>query len=109
MNEIDYVNGYVQICVSCCKLNQENSKTLPMICPQTNMPCFAINPKYLIPTPSMELVSFIEGFNMVNKSDKPRLPINCKYIDENFVSIRCKAFDELASKGNKTIYTMEAF
>lgn len=106
---MNYKDGYVQICVACCKLNKENSKTLPLICPKTNMPCFAIKPDYLIPKISEELICFAESFNITNKKDKTRLPIECKYIDKNFIDTRCEAFDDLASKGNKTIYTMETY
>lgn len=106
---MDYQNGYVQICVACCKLNRENSKTLPLVCPKTNMACFGINPKYLIPQISKELCQFVDIYQRENKLDKPRLPINSRYIDKSFVDTRCEAFEDLAQKGNKTIYTMEAY
>ena len=100
-------NDYIQICVACCKINKENSKTLPLICPQTKMPCFAIEPQYLIPEPSEEMICFLEGFN--NNNTQPRVPINSKYIDKNYIDTRCAAFDDLQKKGNKTIYTMNAY
>lgn len=104
----DMMNEYIQICIGCCKLNRENSKTVPLICPKTNMPCFAFEPKYLIPEVSEEMISFLEKFNINNK-ENPRVPIDSKYISKHFVNTRCEAFEMLAKKGNKTIYTMEAY
>lgn len=104
---VDYQNGYVQICVGCCQLNSQNRKTLPLKCPKTNMPCFAIKPEYLIPKPSEEMVAYLASYN--GGSREIRLPLDCKYIDESFVRTRCEAFQDLAKKGNKTIYTMEAY
>lgn len=106
---MDMINEYVQICVSCCKINCENSKTLPLVCPKTNMACFAINPQYLIPKISEELCQFVSTYQELSKDEKPRLPISCQYIDQNFVNSRCEAFEKLATEGNKTIYTMDAF
>lgn len=100
-------NGYVQICVGCCQINSQNSKTLPLICPQINMPCMAIDPKYLIPKISEEMVIFLGEVN--KDSEKVRIPIDCKYIDQDFVKTRCSAFTDLAKQGNKTIYTMQAY
>ena len=104
---MDYQNGYVQICVGCCQINSQNRKTLPMLCPKTKMPCFAIRPDYLIPKPSKEMIAFLAQYN--GESREIRIPIDCKYIDGDFVRTRCEAFQDLAKKGNKTIYTMEAF
>lgn len=95
-------NEYVQICVACCKLNRENRKNLPFICPKTNMPCFAIDPKYLIPEMNEKMLDMVSN-------NKSRLPIDSEYIDKHFVDTRCEVFEDLAQKGNKTIYTMKAY
>lgn len=107
MNKNNYENGYVQICVTCCQVNSQNSKTLPLVCPKINMPCLAIDPKYIIPKISEEMVIFLSEFNEGN--GKARIPIDCKYIDSDFVKTRCNAFTELSKLGNKTIYTMKAY
>lgn len=73
------------------------------------MACFAINPQYLIPEISEELCQFVSTYQEPSNNEKPRLPIRCQYIDQNFVNSRCEAFDKLVAEGNKTIYTMDAF
>lgn len=100
-------NDYAQICIGCCQINSQNSKTLPLICPRINMPCMAIEPKYLMPKISEEMVTFLGEVN--KDSEKVRIPIDCKYIDQDFVKTRCSAFSDLAKQGNKTIYTMQAY
>ena len=73
------------------------------------MACFAINPQYLIPEISEELCQFVSTYQEPSNNEKPRLPIRCQYIDQNFVNSRCEVFEKLATEGNKTIYTMDAF
>ncbi len=100
---------YVQICITCCKINNENKKTLPMICPKIQMPCLAIEPKYLIPKIDENFIKYLAGYNIAHNTKENRVPIDSKYIDKNFVESRCAAFDDLQKKGMKTIVAMEAY
>ena len=103
---------YIQICIPCCQINSQNKKTLPLICPRTNMPCFAIEPNYLIPEISEEMEKFLIKFNAKNSQNANfdlRIPMDCKYISQEYLNTRYEAFNKLAKEGNKFIYTMPVY
>jgi len=35
---------YILKCISCVALNRQDTGTLPVICPNSNMPCFMLDP-----------------------------------------------------------------
>lgn len=106
-NNVDYI----QICVACCQINKYNEKTLPFICPRTNMPCFAIKPDKLdSPEKINNLILYLKQLNPnEDDSENFRIPINCDCIDQYFVQTRCSAFEDLLKQGNTTILTMDAY
>ena len=96
------MSDYVQICVTCCKINKENRKSLPFMCPKTQMPCFAVNPDELSSPQRIDAV--------IKKLDASgRISMNDASIDQSFVTSRIEAFDKLKEQGNKTIYAIDAF
>ena len=99
---MEFEDYYVNICVGCCKINSENRKTLPFMCPSTKMPCFCINPS--------ELSSPEKIDDLIKRlSPDGRIAIDSEDIDQHFVQTRLDAFEDLAKKGDKTIYTLPAY
>ena len=110
-------------CVGCVKLNSENRKTLPVICPNSGMPCFAVLPKYVtmesekdnveysrfvLQENGLEIEDLLRGIQEEQVKNL-RIPMNCKYIDPNFISTNLKVWRELEEQGDNTIYIMEAY
>lgn len=75
-------------CSVCCTavFYGTDDKTFPIICPETNMPCFAISPEYLIPNISKDILEYMAS----NKE----IPLNSKIIDTNFVDTNIKAYKD---------------
>ena len=87
-------------CVSCYHFNKEKGEgDLPMMCPNSNTPCFAIKSEYI--TNDIKRESFIKEIARYNegKTAKFRFPIDNKYIDLDFDKKMSEAYNKCIKAG----------
>lgn len=83
------------MCILCCHHNLQ-IKSLPCLCPQTGMPCLAINQKW---TEESNLLIFIIGLDSeecnrsITDNEEPRVPMESKYINQDFIRQMINVYD----------------
>ena len=95
-----YNQDYIAICIPCCKINKENSKTLPNICPKTQMPCLAFK-QSVIADHKMVMNLF---FNATG-----RVEMDGEFIDNEYVEECCANFEKIRKIQGNWICTMDAY
>lgn len=102
-------------CLGCCKINKENRGTLPFFCKKIQMPCMAIESKYITTEQgNIELMEFAFKWNKINEKatyeavTSMRIPMDSEYIDKQFVNRQIGAFDKLVENGEITIFDLES-
>lgn len=74
-------------CVSCYHENAQREKTLPVICPNSHMPCFAFEPKNFKNgnfDKIMKEICELDCNKKLTENQIPRIPLDNKYIDIYF-------------------------
>ena len=96
------------LCITCCQINKHNKKSLPVRCPKTNTICFAINPRYVSPEFDAGLIEYVMT-HLDPQEPIPRIEMDSKFMDAEFIAMNCKCFEKMAEKGDKGVYCAEAY
>ncbi len=89
---------YVLRCLSCVAINAKESKTLPILCPATQLPCFMLQPNKI-------QQCMAKHANMSIRSGKfGREPLHSEYMDQEAISTMIQKYNELPEYHKQTIH-----
>lgn len=98
-------------CISCCHINSQNKRTLPCICPVSNMPCKAIKEKWVKEENLLDFIVDLDKHecNRNNgENDEPRVPMDSEYVDVIFIDQMEQSYKEFQN-GSISIEVMESY
>jgi hypothetical protein len=90
------------ICILCCQENFRK-KSLPCICPRTDLPCWAIDQKCFEEENLLNLIVELDNDECnkyLDERDEPRISMHNKYIDQSFLEQIQKVY-KTCDKGEK--------
>ncbi len=105
---------YITPCATCCQINYNNKKSLPLYCPAHNRKiCDALKNEVIKKENGRLTQEFIDYVHSLPQPMKCmvgfRVPLNSEYINMQYVKDQMLTFEALQKSGVKKIYTMRAY